>query len=73
MSNWHWIGKEYKFPLACSTKIRYRQEPKESKLIIDNWKLKVLYEDEQWGIAPGQTLTAYIGDECIGSGVIEWV
>jgi tRNA U34 2-thiouridine synthase MnmA/TrmU len=35
--------------------------------------LKVIYEEKQWGIAPGQTLTAYIGDECIGSGIIEWV
>jgi len=31
----------------------------------------VIYEEKQWGIAPGQTLTAYIGDECIGSGIIE--
>lgn len=76
VSNWHWIGQEYKFPVECNTKIRYRQEPQEATLLeskVKSWKLKVVYEEEQWGIAPGQTLTAYIGDECIGSGIIEWV
>ncbi len=73
ISNWHWIGKEYKFPLECRTKIRYRQEPTEATLLkwkVKSEKLKVVYKKEQWGIAPGQTLTAYIGDECIGSGII---
>jgi len=83
VSNWHWIDKEYNLPLECSTKIRYRQEPQEATLLESKvkslpagrqgWKLKVIYEEKQWGIAPGQTLTAYIGDECIGSGIIEWV
>jgi putative NIF3 family GTP cyclohydrolase 1 type 2 len=76
VSNWHWIGKEYSFPLDCSTKIRYRQEPQEAKLLeskVESRKLKVIYEEEQWGIAPGQTLTAYIDDECVGSGIIDWV
>lgn len=37
----------------------------------ENKSIFSIYPEEQWGIAPGQTLTAYIGDECIGSGIIE--
>ena len=66
----HRIGQEYHLPLKCSTKIRYRQEPNPAtmKYVWDN--IIVEYTDDQRGIAPGQTLTAYIWDECIGSGTI---
>jgi tRNA U34 2-thiouridine synthase MnmA/TrmU len=30
----------------------------------------VIYKNDQWWIAPWQTLTAYIDDECVGSGLI---
>jgi tRNA U34 2-thiouridine synthase MnmA/TrmU len=33
-------------------------------------KITFSYTDKQRGIAQWQTLTAYIGDECIGSGTI---
>jgi tRNA U34 2-thiouridine synthase MnmA/TrmU len=33
-------------------------------------KIIFSYADDQRGIAQWQTLTAYIGDECIGSGII---
>lgn len=74
LSNWHWIWKKYDFPLKCKTKIRYRQEPQKAIILAlktENWKLKAVYEEKQWWIAPGQILTAYIGDECVGSGTIE--
>lgn len=66
----HRIGKEHTLPLPCSTKIRYRQEPN-SATMIQQWDTIVFqYEQDQRWIAPGQTLTAYIDDECIGSGTI---
>ncbi len=71
VKNWHWIGEKYDLPLKCSTKIRYRQEPKNAELIIENWELKVICEDEQWGIAPGQSVVAYVWDECIWWWIIE--
>jgi tRNA U34 2-thiouridine synthase MnmA/TrmU len=33
--------------------------------------LEVVFEEEQWAIAPGQVVVAYIGDECIGSWIIQ--
>ena len=70
IKEWHWIGKEYVLPLDCSTKIRYRQEPNSATMNTTKGKINFLYTDKQRGIAQWQTLTAYIGDECIGSGII---
>lgn len=67
----HWIGQEYSLPLECSTKIRYRQDPNPAKMIQKQGEISVVYEQEQRWVASGQTLTAYIGDECIGSGIIK--
>ncbi len=67
---WHRIGKKHKLPLKCSTKIRYRQEPNPAT-IKQKWSITICeYSQNQRGIAPGQTLVAYLWDECIGSGTI---
>ncbi len=71
VANWHWIWEEYKLPLSCSAKIRYRQEPNPAKMIFEWKKIKFTYTDEQWGIAPGQSVVAYVWDECVWGGVIE--
>jgi tRNA-specific 2-thiouridylase len=72
IKNFHWIWKKYDLPLECSTKIRYRQEPQKAKLMMDNGKLIAIYNNEQWGIAPGQSLVTYIWDECVWGGIIDW-
>lgn len=70
--NWHWIGPEYDIPLQCKTKIRYRQDPQPATLSkIENNNMTLEYPESQWGIAPWQTVTAYLWDECIWSGIIE--
>lgn len=67
---WHRIGKKHKLPLKCSTKIRYRQEPNPAT-IKQKWSITICeYSQNQRGVAPGQTLVAYLWDECIGSGTI---
>lgn len=69
--DWHWIGEEYTTPLDCTTKIRYRQEPNQAKIEKnENW-MKVTFPERQWWVAPGQTVVAYLWDECIGGGIIE--
>jgi len=67
---WHRIGPKYDFPLQCSTKIRYRQEPNPANMKQTGDTIICEYTKDQRGIAPGQTLVAYIWDECIGSGTI---
>ncbi len=68
---WHWIGKEYKLPTKIIAKIRYRQEPQPATLKTNKQKeIVVSFKDKQRAIAPGQTIVAYKGDECIGSWII---
>ncbi len=69
--NWHWIWKKYSLPLECNTKIRYRQEPNPATMILDWDTIKFQYTEDQWWIAPGQSVVAYVWEECIWWGVIE--
>lgn len=69
--DWHWIWKEYDFPLQVKTKIRYRQEPQPATLVsLENNKINVNFDEPQRAVASGQVVVAYIGDECIGSWII---
>lgn len=70
--DWHWIDQDYKLPLQVKTKIRYRQEPQPARLVsFENDKLFVSFDEPQRAVASGQVVVAYIGDECIGSGIIQ--
>ncbi len=67
----HWIGKTHTLPTKVTAKIRYRQEPQEATLKRNkNNDIVVSFKEKQRAIAPGQTIVAYKGNECIGSGVI---
>ena len=70
VKDWHWIGQEYKLPLNCSTKIRYRQEPKTCVMDIENWEIAFNYDENQRWIAPWQSVVAYLWDECLWWGII---
>ncbi len=70
VANWHWIWKEYSLPLECYTKIRYRQEPNPATMTLEWWEIKFKYMEDQRGIAPGQSVVAYVWDECVWGGVI---
>jgi len=70
VENWHWIWDKYELPLNCNTKMRYRQEPNKSKMIFEWKKIKFIYDDEQWWIAPGQSMVVYIWEECVWSWII---
>lgn len=71
VTGWHRIGKVYTLPMKITAKIRYRQEPQEATLTQNKQQeIIVKFKEKQRAIAPGQTLTAYQEDECIGSGII---
>lgn len=73
VSERHWIGEDKLLPYSTSVKIRYRQsEPVHAT--IELWDHEMLYcalDEGQRGMASGQFVVAYDGDEVIGSGVIE--
>ena len=75
--NWHWICPDMESEILnwkknLSGKIRYRQIPAvECDLEkMENWDMKVTFENEQWAVAPGQVFVAYNSDECLWNGMI---
>ena len=70
--NINWIlGKFPKFPLKIKAKIRYRHKPAPAKIYnIQNTKYKILFDQPQPAITPGQSVVFYRGDELLGGGAI---
>lgn len=57
--------------LSCYVRIRYRQPLQEAQLIEQDDKFYILFSKKQKGVTPGQFAAWYLGEELIGSGVIE--
>lgn len=58
-------------PLHCSAKVRYRMEDKPCMVYpLEDGKLKLVYDDPQRAITPGQSAVFYDGDVVLGGGVI---
>jgi tRNA-specific 2-thiouridylase len=72
--NWiqfpEWANQQ-EFEVDIDARIRYRQPLQKSKLIKNNNQFYILFNKLQRGITPGQFAAWYIGEELIGSGVIE--
>ncbi len=64
-------GGPPRMPCICSAKTRYRQTDAACTLTeIDGAICKVVFEQPQWAITPGQSVVFYQGEECLGGGVI---
>ncbi len=57
--------------LTCLVRIRYRQPLQEAQLIEQDDQFYILFSKKQKGVTPGQFAAWYLGEELIGSGVIE--
>lgn len=62
-----------KFPAEVEAKIRYRKKPARCAVQNEGDKLKVVFNEAQESITPGQAVVFYAGDEVLGGGVIEEV
>lgn len=67
----HWIADTYSFPLLTTAKIRYRQDPIPVRIIAQGTQYVCYFNQAQKGVAPGQTIVLYHGEECIGSALIQ--
>jgi tRNA-specific 2-thiouridylase len=71
----HWIRKDLQLQIGAhavySARIRYRQVLSKATLIQRENGLYVVFEKAQKGIAAGQFVAWYDGEECIGSGTID--
>lgn len=57
----------------CSAKFRYRQADQKVRVSASNGGEHIEFEERQRAVTPGQYAALYIGDECIGGGVIDKV
>ena len=69
-----WTSNEAKSAaeFECTAKFRYRQPDNNVTVqIIDNNKVKVIFEKPIRAVTPGQAVVFYNGDECLGGGTID--
>jgi len=70
----HWIRTDMQLQPGASmrvqARIRYRQPLTPATLVMRQSGAYLIFDHPQKAIAPGQFAAWYLGDECIGSGVI---
>lgn len=70
----HWVREDLKLEVGQSKKllaqIRYRQVLEAAEIFMEADGLYVIFDNHQKGIAPGQFVAWYDGNELIGSGEI---
>ncbi|MBI2042068.1 MAG: tRNA 2-thiouridine(34) synthase MnmA, partial [Candidatus Nealsonbacteria bacterium] len=70
--NANWLsGKEPKFPVKVTAKIRYRHEAAPATIYkIQDTRYKIQFSRPQRAITPGQSVVFYRGAELLGGGII---
>jgi len=68
-----WIsGEAPALPLRCTAKVRYRQSDQACTIeAAPEGGYRVLFEQPQRAVTPGQSVVLYLDDLCLGGGVIE--
>jgi tRNA-uridine 2-sulfurtransferase len=73
--NVSWVSdREKPAQFTCTAKFRYRQDDnKVTVQLMDDNKVKVIFDEPIRAITPGQAVVFYNGDECLGGGTIDEV
>lgn len=72
-SQLHWVDRQpIRKPLRCTVKTRYRQADIDCVLEpLDDETIRVIFDEPQIAVTPGQSAVFYQGEVCLGGGVIE--
>ena len=68
-----WIaGEPPPLPLVCEAVTRYRGTGSTGRVAaLGKGRLRIELDPPQWGVAPGQSVVLYAGEECLGGAIIE--
>ncbi|MAA63320.1 MAG: tRNA 2-thiouridine(34) synthase MnmA [Alteromonadaceae bacterium] len=67
-----WVsGKAPAQEFRCHAKTRYRQPDQACTVTVTEVGCRVVFDDAQRAVTPGQSVVFYDGDNCLGGGVIE--
>jgi tRNA-specific 2-thiouridylase len=65
-------GLPLQAPLRCAAKTRYRQPDQGCRVEpLDHGRCRVVFDQPQRAVTPGQSVVFYRDEECLGGGVIE--
>jgi tRNA-uridine 2-sulfurtransferase len=73
--NVSWVSnREKPAEFTCTAKFRYRQDDnKVTVQLMDDNKVKVIFDEPIRAVTPGQAVVFYNGEECLGGGTIDEV
>ena len=73
VSRMNWVSiAQPTSPIRAEVKIRYRSKPVSAQIIpLENSRIKIMFEEHQFGVTPGQAAVLYSGDMVLGGGIIE--
>ena len=68
-----WVDRQtMTAPLRCTVKTRYRQTDIPCEIIpLDGERIEVRFDEPVAAVTPGQSAVFYLGDVCLGGGIIE--
>lgn len=67
----NWLVPDLKFPLRGMAQIRYQHTPAECRVeLTGEDRMRVRFDNPQFGVAPGQAVVIYDGDQVLGGGWI---
>ena len=69
----HWVDREtLREPLRCVVKTRYRQSDIDCVITpLDDQRIEVRFDQPVAAVTPGQSAVFYLGEVCLGGGIIE--
>jgi tRNA-uridine 2-sulfurtransferase len=69
---WHWLATPRRECFRGVVKVRYRQSDQAANLEPrPDGTLRIVFDEPQRAVTPGQYAVAYEGERCLGGGVIE--